>query len=251
VTERTKVRGIFYNQQMNTTSAVRALKNGPASCRALARSKRTGTTPKDWFSGVGDDAWLWMNTVGRRRFRPLTAIVPGMPDTHIQDNYTGQSEDGTLREGFVAYRLFKQYYETHIGPISDARGVLDFGCGWGRIIRFFLRDVPAGRVSGVDHSAEAIQACRQTNRWNTFGLIDPHPPTALPSSSFHLIYLYSVPARLLSRSTRPTSSNKSTTRNSARCPPMAISGSTATTSVHCGGTEQTDSSSICSSRVIP
>jgi SAM-dependent methyltransferase len=133
-----------------------------------------------------------MNTVGRRRFRPLTAIVPGVPDTHMQDNYTGHSEDGTLREGFVAYRLFKQYYETHIGPISDARGVLDFGCGWGRIIRFFLRDVPAERVSGVDHSEEAIQACRQTNRWNTFGLIDPHPPTALPSNSFDLIYLYSV-----------------------------------------------------------
>jgi len=177
---------------MNLASVVRAVRNGPMACRVLARSKRTGTTPRDWFSGVDDDTWLWMNTVGRRRFRPLAAIVPGVPDAYMQTNYTGNSEDATLREGFVAYRLFKNYYETHVGPIASCRGVLDFGCGWGRIVRFFLRDVLAEKVSGVDHSEEAIQACRKTNRWSTFSLIDPHPPTALPNNSFDLIYLYSV-----------------------------------------------------------
>ncbi len=55
----------------------------------------------------------------------------------------------------------------------------------------------------------------------------------------------------LSRSTRRASSSKSSTRNSARCSPITISGSGATTSVHCSGTEQTDSSSVCSSKDIP
>jgi SAM-dependent methyltransferase len=110
----------------------------------------------------------------------------------MQGHYTGNSEDATLREGFAAYLLFKQYYETHVGPLADARGVLDFGCGWGRIIRFFLRDVPHWRMMGVDPSAEAIEACSAMNRWNRLEQIGMHPPTSLPSNSFDLIYLYSV-----------------------------------------------------------
>jgi hypothetical protein len=56
---------------------------------------------------------------------------------------------------------------------------------------------------------------------------------------------------LLSRSTKPARSSKSTTRNNARCSPKTISGSGATMSVHCGGTEQTQSSLTCSSSLIP
>jgi len=160
--------------------------------RAIARSRKPGTIPKDWFSEADDDAWLWMNTVGRRRLRPLAAIVPGMPGASLQANFTGGTEDVTLREGFAAYRLFKSCYEKHIGEIASCRGILDFGCGWGRIARFFLRDVDPEKISGVDHSEAGIQACRATNKWSAFTLIDPDPPTSLPAEAFDLIYLYSV-----------------------------------------------------------
>ena len=76
-----------------------------------------------------------------------------MPEVSIQETYTGGSGDSTLREGFNAYRLFKKCYETHVGPIESCRAVLDFGCGWGRIIRFFLKDVEPEKLLGVDHSA--------------------------------------------------------------------------------------------------
>jgi SAM-dependent methyltransferase len=131
-----------------------------------------------------------MNTAGRR-LNPIAALVPGLPDASIQANYTGHIDASTLREGFNAYRLFKRSYETYVGPLKSAR-VLDFGCGWGRIIRFFLRDVPPERLTGADHAVEAIEACRATNRWCNFALVEPHPPTPFPPESFDLIYLYSV-----------------------------------------------------------
>ena len=56
---------------------------------------------------------------------------------------------------------------------------------------------------------------------------------------------------LTSRSTSRASSTRSATRNSARFSPRTISGSGATRSVHCGGTEQTVSSSTRSSRRLP
>src|SRR5215469_9438125 len=115
-----------------------------------------------------------------------------MPDPFLQAMFTGNSGDATLREGFDAYRLFKNCYEARIGPIGSCRGVLDFGCGWGRIIRFFLKDVPLDKLIGIDHSEEAIRACKETNRWCQFILTEPYPPMPLESNSLELIYLNSV-----------------------------------------------------------
>jgi SAM-dependent methyltransferase len=171
---------------------VKAPKNVPAILRAITRSKKANTAPKDWFAGISDEMWLWINTAGRRRFKSIAHMVPGLPDPTMQAKFTGSAGDSTLLEGFTAYRLFKRCYESHIGPIGSCKGILDFGCGWGRIIRFWLRDVLPGNVSGVDHNAEAIQVCNETNKWSQFALIEPYPPTSLPADGYDLIYLYSV-----------------------------------------------------------
>jgi SAM-dependent methyltransferase len=114
-----------------------------------------------------------------------------MPERSIQESIAGSSDNETLGEGFRAYRFFKKCYETHAGPIESCC-VLDFGCGWGRIIRFFLKDVDPGRLLGVDLDPNSIRICQETNRWCKFRLIEPHPPTPLTTESFGLIYLYSV-----------------------------------------------------------
>ena len=163
-----------------------------ASAAGLALLRSHSGTPKDWFAGISDDTWMWMNTWGRRRFKAIAALLPKMPAEALQVQYTGSSGDTVLHQGFAAYQLFKGSYEKYIGRIGSCRGILDFGCGWGRIIRFFLRDVSPERLFGVDHSSEVIEACLDTNRWCKFKLIEPYPPTALPAESFDLIYLYSV-----------------------------------------------------------
>jgi SAM-dependent methyltransferase len=55
-----------------------------------------------------------------------------------------------------------------------------------------LKDVEPEKLSGVDHSEEAVRACRETNKWSKFTLVEPDPPTLLTPESFGLIYLYSV-----------------------------------------------------------
>jgi SAM-dependent methyltransferase len=174
------------------SAATQAAKYTPAAYRAIARGNEPGTGPKDWFSGIDDEAWFWMNTAGVRMHAELGHLVAKMPDASMQANYTGSSGDSTLREGFEAYRVIKRYYEAYVGPMRNCRGLLDFGCGWGRIIRFFLKDVPASKLVGVDHSEEGIRACKRTNSWCSFELIDPNPPTPMAPGSVDLIYLYSV-----------------------------------------------------------
>ena len=102
-----------------------------------------------------------MNTTGRRRRKAIARLLPKMPEVSIQELYTGSSGDVTLREGFDAYKIFKNSYETYVGPIGSCRAVLDFGCGWGRIIRFFLKDVEPERLSGVDHAPQGSASARK------------------------------------------------------------------------------------------
>jgi SAM-dependent methyltransferase len=171
---------------------LRAAKNEPAVRTVIARGKKPGTSPKDWFSGISDETWLWMNTTGRRRRKAIAHLVPQMPEVALQERVTGQSGDETLGEGFNAYKLFKNCYETHIGPIESCRAVLDFGCGWGRTIRFFLKDLHPDKLLGIDQDEEVFRACLDTNKWCRFTLIAPNAPTPLAQESFDLIYLYSV-----------------------------------------------------------
>ena len=74
--------------------------------------------------------------------------------------------------------------------IEDVERWLDFGCGYGRVLRFLLERVPAERVSASDVIAEGVEFCR-----SEFGV------TALPSQpelasvrlgSFDFVYAVSV-----------------------------------------------------------
>jgi SAM-dependent methyltransferase len=144
------------------------------------------------FLSVTDAEWLWFNTAGYRRFETLRKVLPGLPDEEIQTAFVGAAGDVALGEGFKAYRLWKDLAAKFGRPLTAGSHVLDFGCGWGRVFRFFMRDVPRANLYGLDCMPFAIDLCKKTNPWGQFRLISPLPPCDLPSNTFDLIYLYSV-----------------------------------------------------------
>ena len=144
------------------------------------------------FSSVTDAEWLWFNTEGYRRFETLRKVLPGLPDEEIQTAFVGAAGDAALGEGFIAYRLWKDLAAKFGRPLNAGSHVLDFGCGWGRVFRFFMRDVPRANLYGLDCMPFAIDLCEKTNPWGQFRLISPLPPCDLPSNTFDLVYLYSV-----------------------------------------------------------
>lgn len=146
-------------------------------------------TPNQLFSGISDDFWLWLNTEGHTS---LKNIIPAMPEEDVQLGFTGAKGHSVLREGFSAYRLFKQCYEDHVGPIAHGNRILDFGCGWGRIIRFFLRDVEPSRLWGCDPVERMIDICKNDNPWCNFKIINTRPPSPFEDDTFDLIYSFSV-----------------------------------------------------------
>jgi SAM-dependent methyltransferase len=151
-----------------------------------------GRPPRERFHGISDDFWFWICTEGFRRHTQLQDLLPGVPDESVQVDVTGSAGDPLLLEGFRFYQLVSRLYRTHVGPLEDCGRVLDFGCGWGRIIRFFLRDLDPSRLYGVDPDADMIRFCQGSNRWCTFERTKTRPPTAFPPESIDLIYAFSV-----------------------------------------------------------
>lgn len=148
--------------------------------------------PHELFGGFDDELWLWANTAGYREEPLLRELLPAMPDEATQVRFTGQQGDATMASAFRFYALMRQLAARHGLRISECDALLDFGCGWGRVTRLFLRDLDPARIWGVDCLSGAIETSRRTNRWSNFQLIEPAPPTSFRDETFDLIYSYSV-----------------------------------------------------------
>jgi SAM-dependent methyltransferase len=154
--------------------------------------QNSGLSPQKLFANVSDDFWLWLNTEGYRRSSRLQHILPGLPEEQVQLNSNGISGDVALVDGYIIYRWVKEIYEAYNGALSSCNAVLDFGCGWGRVVRFFLKDLQLSQLWGVDHYDKVLEFCKQTNKWCNFERIDSFPPTSFADNTFDLIFSYSV-----------------------------------------------------------
>jgi ubiquinone/menaquinone biosynthesis C-methylase UbiE len=95
-----------------------------------------------------------------------------------------------MREAFGFYSLVRRIVAEH--RRQPAVSILEFGCGWGRMIRLFLRDVEPQNLWGIDCMPAAIDICRTTNHYCNFRMVDPLPPSRLAGDRFDLVYAYSV-----------------------------------------------------------
>jgi SAM-dependent methyltransferase len=141
------------------------------------------------FGDMTEDAWLGANTTAASRF---AGVLPSLPDETIQLRFSGKAGDEALVEAHTLARVFKELYRDHVGPFTESTRVLDYGCGWGRITRFFLKDVAGRNLWGIDCNEDLIAFCRESNRWSRFEVNDPMPPSDLAGDHFDLAFSYSV-----------------------------------------------------------
>ena len=118
--------------------------------------------------------------------------MPGFPKADIQRQFVGSTNERALREGFGFYQRVKTMCRSWGTPISEETRILDFGCGWGRISRFFFKDVAKENFFGVDVDPEMISFCASAMNYGTYATVQPEPPMAFESSSLDVIFAYSV-----------------------------------------------------------
>jgi SAM-dependent methyltransferase len=108
----------------------------------------------------------------------------------------GGTEEGFLYGGFTGSVGIRAALRTLGKSVYDFESILDFGCGSGRIVRWFGDVTPRSRLFGCDINSEAIQWCKQNIQFCDFIHSNPVPPLPYTDHSFDLIYGISVVTHL-------------------------------------------------------
>ena len=140
---------------------------------------------------LNDSEWLDVNlqAVDDPTRSPL---LPKLPSEGIQVGFVGSSGQASLREGFNFYKACKAQAKRYGIEIRPDTQVLDFGMGWGRMLRFWLKDVDSDNLWGADVDPEMVNLCTSLFGCCRFVTVNAHPPSLFEANSFELIYAYSV-----------------------------------------------------------
>jgi methyltransferase family protein len=132
---------------------------------------------------ASDEEWLEAHCA------PADHGLPRLPAEADQLHFTALSGPSNLRQAFAFYTFCRD----RVGALRAGDQVLDFGCGWGRIARFWLRDVAPERLWCLDVSERALGLLRETGLRARVVRHDVLPPvTELAGQRFRVIAAYSV-----------------------------------------------------------
>ncbi len=133
----------------------------------------------------------WFRLI-RRSVSDPSCGLPGFPSEEMQAGTVGSVGESALREAEKFYRATKEHSAELSRPITASSRLLDFGCGWGRMTRYFAKDMPAERIAGVDISPKFIAACQKSGVPGDFQFIDHDDALPYPDSTFTHVIAYSV-----------------------------------------------------------
>ena len=127
------------------------------------------------------------------KYPNLSSLLPRSTPAAVQKEWTGASGTELLRQS-VSFLNFVVANYADVGATRISRAtVLDFGCGWGRLLRLMLYFVDSERLYGCDAWDSSLRHAREAK-------IPAHLaksavlPEELPFSEvdFDLIYAFSI-----------------------------------------------------------
>jgi SAM-dependent methyltransferase len=109
--------------------------------------------------------------------------------------------DWFLRSGRISADTVREAATRHGRPLESLGSLLDFGCGCGRVTRWW-RELDA-EVHGSDVDAPAVAWCRASLGFGHFAVNELAPPLPYRDSTFDLVYAFSVLTHLTEELQRP------------------------------------------------
>jgi len=129
----------------------------------------------------------------------LVKILPSMASESVQRNWTGNSGLPLLQQSLAFMRSLDAGCKKYTGK-GLGGSILDYGCGWGRLLRLALYYSDPAQLYGIDPWDESIKLCEQAGLSANLALCD-YLPTSLPfgDTKFDCIYAFSVFTHLSER----------------------------------------------------
>jgi SAM-dependent methyltransferase len=153
----------------------------------------------DRFHRQEDPDWekLWLAYAGAPGSR---TDLPPFPSAEVQQRVHGTTFARAM-SGALALRHFTLAFvrRTLATPIVPEMRILDFGCGWGRVLRTFLKDVRTENLVGTDVDPELVALARTLLPEVQFTVNDRLAPLAFEDGSFDIVVANSVFSHLAER----------------------------------------------------
>lgn len=144
------------------------------------------------FRSLSDEQWH--NLIQRSVREPSIEGVrfPGFPPEELQAAYVGSANEASLHEAH-AFFCHIQHWRRKLGiALNSTSKVLDFGTGWGRVIRYFLRDIEPHNLHGVDVDPEILRIAAETGLPCQLSVVPALGPTEFLDATFDIVLAYSV-----------------------------------------------------------
>ena len=133
------------------------------------------------------------------RYPHAASALPRMPSIEVQQNWTGNHGVHLLRQSIVFAESIANGYRRHGSTPLETTNVLDYGCGWGRLMRLMYAYVAPEHLYGCDPWDQSLDICRDTGIKGHLAQCE-YIPKQLPfATSFNLIYAFSVFTHLSQR----------------------------------------------------
>ena len=141
---------------------------------------------------LSNRSWLELLTASLASRDVAGIRLPGFPPPEVQIQFTGSAGEQTLQEAFAFYAMIREACAKLGRPAAADSRLLDFGVGWGRLLRMFLRDVAEENLYGCDVDADVLALCRTLGMPGNLDRIYPGGKLPYPDAFFDVIVSYSV-----------------------------------------------------------
>jgi SAM-dependent methyltransferase len=175
--------------------------------RILSAAEASATRTGDVTQALGHLRQLPIDELGalllelpHAGYPELSKLLPPMPPDDVQESWAGASGYVLMRLTLNFARMVGYNYFLLSGRVLEQRRILDFGCGWGRIMRLMSYYSDPALIYGCDPWDRSIELCRNDRVLATLALSD-YLPERLPfdGQRFDLIYSFSVFTHLSER----------------------------------------------------
>ncbi|BDM24254.1 methyltransferase domain-containing protein [Pseudomonas sp. LRP2-20] len=123
----------------------------------------------------------------------LRRILPRMAPDEIQRNWNGSSGYDLLLQSCAFMRTLECGVNRFSGRSLDNAKILDFGCGWGRLLRLLYKFTAPENIYGCDPWDQSLQICADCGITGNLAQSDYLPENLpFPGMKFDFIYAYSV-----------------------------------------------------------
>jgi ubiquinone/menaquinone biosynthesis C-methylase UbiE len=146
----------------------------------------------DRYGTLEPDAWeaRLIESLGRAEQDGLT--FPKFPPPAMQQRIHGHSGALPIQESFDFHRAILDHCSAAGLTVTRDRRLLDFGSGWGRMLRPFMNRLDLANIFGYEPNPWFCQVSRSLNPYVCFIQGSATPPTIFKDRSFDLIIAWSV-----------------------------------------------------------